>query len=379
MSNDLSIATDKNAERDFEYVVRLTCLTLLLTLSMEWRIFLPGFRHPLLTAVPLYGPLATLPPAVDWGIFLLCMILLVGLLMTPQKRLLAFGVSASLIFLSLQDITRFQPWFHMYCFVTLVAAFCQQPRYGLDALRIMICGVYFWAGFHKLNLTFFNNIMPWFLAPIYHPSLDWLFKLMTWMAPVFEASIGILLLFRPWRFLATIMAFTMMVIVFICLGPYGHHWGKVIPLWNIWLFLMELRLFLSPIQQESGSLSLFPFKLQTLGKMSVAMFIIAPALAIFIPGYARLGFKVFSGNTPTATIILAPNETLAEQPHLFKGLLKRNRRLSFKMPVYHSTYAYQARAKAISPYLDYPSQTKLRVYSPPPFYSTHKEYTDMPL
>lgn len=378
MSQDLSQAVDKNLERDFAYVMRLTCLTILITLIMEWRSFLPGFRHPLLTPVPLFEPLARLPATIDWGIFFLCIMLLVWLFITPQKRFPAFGISACIIFWGVQDIVRFQPWFHMYCFVTLVAAFCKHPENRLNALRIMICGVYFWAGFHKLNMTFFTKIMPWFLAPIYISSLDWLFKITGFITPFFEAAIGIMLFFRKWRRVATAMAFTMLMVVLICLGPYGHSWGTVIPLWNIWLFLMELRLFLMPAYNENTPL--LRFKLQHVSIIiSVVMFVVAPVLAIYVPGYARLGFKIFAGNTLFAEILIAPEETLTRRSKLFKGMVKENDRISFKIPIYHSEYAFRMRAKAIYPYLDYPSQARLRIYSPPPFYSTHREHTDVAL
>lgn len=378
MSQALSQAVDKdkNLERDFSYVMRLTCLTILITLSMEWRSFLPGFQHLLLTPVPLYEPLARLPASIDWGIFFLGVILLVWLCITPQKRFPAFGISACIIFWAAQDIVRFQPWFHMYCFVTLVAAFCKRRENGLNALRIMICGVYFWAGFHKLNMTFFTKIMPWFLTPIYIPSFDWLFKIAGFITPIFEASIGILLLFHKWRRVATAMAFIMLMVVLICLGPFGHNWGKVIPLWNIWLFLMELRLFLIPAYRENKPL--FSFKLQQTSMIiSAIMFVAAPALAIFVPGYARLGFKIFAGNTPTAEILIAPEETAIRRSKLFKGMVKKKDRLTFKIPIYHSAYAYRMRAKAVYPYLEYPSKATLRIYSPPPFYSTQREYKDV--
>lgn len=378
MTPDLSQAVDKNLGRDFAYVMRLTCLTILITLGMEWRSFLPGFHHPLLTPVPLYEPLARLPSSIDWGIFFLCIMLLVWLFITPQKRFPAFGISACIIFWGVQDIVRFQPWFHMYCFVTLVAAFCKRPENGLNALRIMICGVYFWAGFHKLNMTFFTKIMPWFLTPIYIPSFDWLFKIAGFITPIFEASIGILLLFPKWRRVATAMAFIMLLVVLICLGPYGHNWGEVIPLWNIWLFLMELRLFLIPAYRENTPQLRFKLRQASI-IISVIMFVAAPALAIVVPGYARLGFKIFAGNTLTAEILIAPEETLTGQSKLFKGMLKQDDRISFKIPIYHSEYAYRMRAKAIYPYLDYPSEATLRIYSPPPFYSTQREYKDLAL
>jgi len=365
------------AEWDYKYVIRLTCLVILITLFMEWNNFLPGFRHPLLTLVPLYEPLARLPASVDKTIFALCITLLVWLFIAPLKRLPAFGVTAIIIFWGIQDIVRFQPWFHMFCFVTLVASFCKYPQSGLNALRIMVCGVYFWAGFHKLNMTFFTNVMPWFVAPIYHPEFDLLFKVAAFITPFFEAAIGILLLFKRWRFVATLMAFTMLIMVFVCLGPFGRNWGTVIPLWNIWLFLMELQLFLRPT--FTANASIFDFKFGKMSVVSLLMFVIAPTFAIFFPAYGRLGFKIFSGNTITAQIILAPDESLAQNRFLFRRMVNKKNQLAFMIPIYHTEYAYRMRGKAIYPYLDYPSDAKLRIYSPPPFYSLQKEYKDVAL
>lgn len=367
----------QHAERDYKHVIRLTCLALLITLWMEWRNFLPGFRHPLLTLVPLYEPLAQLPSSVDITIFALCIVLLVWLFVTPLQRFLALAISAIIIFWGIQDIVRFQPWFHMYCFVTLVAAFCKNPQIGLNALRIMVCGVYFWAGFHKLNMTFITNVMPWFLAPFYRPEFDGLFKLAAFITPFFEAAIGILLLFKRWRFVATLMAFTMLIMVFVSLGPFGHNWGTVIPLWNIWLFLMVLQLFLSPTLSKSAAL--FDYKFEKMSVISIMMFVIAPTIAIFIPEYGRLGFKIFSGNTITAQIILAPEESLSQRRSLFRGMMKKDNQLAFKIPIYHTEYAYRMRGRAIYPYLDYPSEAKLRIFYPPPFYSRQGEYKDVAL
>lgn len=365
------------AEWDYKFVIRMTCLAIVIILFMEWRNFIPGFRHPLLTLVPLYEPLARLPSFIDTTIFVLSLILLGWLFTAPLKRLPAFGISVIIIFWGIQDIVRFQPWFHMFCFVTLVAAFCKTPQSGLNALRIMVCGVYFWAGFHKLNMTFFTNVMPWFLAPIYFPEFDGLFKVAAFITPFFEAAIGILLLFKRWRFVATVMAFTMLIMVFVCLGPFGRNWGTVIPLWNVWLFLMVLQLFLSPTLRENKAL--VDYKFDKMSVMSALMFVIAPTLAIFIPEYGRLGFKIFSGNTLTAQIILAPDESISQRQPLFRGMVKKNNQLAFRVPIYHTEYAYRIRGRAIYPYLDYPSDAKLRIYFPSPFYSMQKEFKDVAL
>ena len=93
---------DDQSERDYAYVIRLTCLTILLTLWMEWQNFLPESRHPFLALVPLYEPLAHLPSVIDKGIFLVSFIFVVALLITPTNRLAAGGISVCIIFWGMQ-------------------------------------------------------------------------------------------------------------------------------------------------------------------------------------------------------------------------------------------------------------------------------------
>ncbi len=134
--------------------------------------------------------------------------------------------------------------------------------------------------------------------------------------PFFESLIGILLLFPKSKGNCNGMAFAMLVTVLYCLGPFGHNWEKDVWPWNIWLFLMELRLFM--VAAGNRGFSLRVSEMKGLPALSVVLFCLAPVTAMFIPWYAYLGFKLYSGNVVTAQVILAPDETLAKAPPFLK-------------------------------------------------------------
>lgn len=157
-----------------------------------------------------------------------------------------------MLFCIMMDMLLAQPYIYMYCFTLFVVATgSRHQKSALNALRIMVSGVYFWAGFHKLNATFYASVFPWFFSPVYTFShadsfggLDIVMGIIMLGVPLFESMIGVLLLFPKYRKIATAMAFTMLVTVLICLGPFGHNWGIGVWPWNIFLFLLEVRLFL---------------------------------------------------------------------------------------------------------------------------------------
>jgi len=278
----------------------------------------------------------------------------------------------------------------MYYYAIFIAAWCgKQKAVGLNALKVMIGGVYFWAGFHKLNATFYLSVFPWFIEPLHvfphsltgQPSLlDTLFAFALLITPFFELSIGILLFFPKRRCLATGMAFVMLMVVLFCLGPLGHNWGMAVWPWNIYLFLMEYTLFFSPVQGAAKVQRGLPVLL------SIALFVVAPVLAMVTPWYALTGFKLYSGNAVTAEIVLPERETLAKAPAYVRMLVSPKHRLDLAEwtvreigDFYPVPYVVKMGVRGLCPYLDYPADAKLIISFPPPFYSVERSEQELPV
>ena len=376
---------DSGSVRDRANIVRVTCLAFLLTLALSWRAYIPSLR--IFALSPVIDILGSTPVWVDWIILILNMGCLGWLVTKPLHRAPAFGVLVCTVFWVLQDLLRFQPYTYMYFFTIVLAVFFTSR--SIDALKIMVASVYFWGGFHKINATFFLKTFPGFIEPFYtfpkEPSLlAALIALVIFLVPVFEAAIGLLLLFCPrQRRLATRMAFIMLVVVLTCLGLEGDTWNIIVWPWNIYLFLLAVMLFYKPAAADDTA----RFRFDTPTLATIALFSLTPAFALFGWGHSYPAFKLYSGNTKRAEVIFAQDENIARLPGNLGQLVGRARTLSlvdwtaheFELVVYPESYVFRRGAEGLCPYLSDRPHTTLRMYDPPSFYRIDTTYQDFPL
>lgn len=366
-------------------IVRVTSIAFLFSLILSWRAYIPSLR--IFELSPVIEFLGSTPVWADWILLILNIGCLGWLLLKPLQRAPAVAVLACTVFWVLQDLLRFQPYTYMYVFTILLAVFFESQ--GLNALKIMVGSVYVWAGLHKINATFFLDLFPGLLAPFYkfpkEPSLfAALVALVIFSVPLFEAAIGLLLVFVPRRRrLTLLMAFLMCAVVLICLGLDGYSWNMIVWPWNLYLLLLVLILLYEPA--AAGEKVQFRFDTATLA--TIALFSIAPALTLFGWGHSYPSFKLYSGNTKGAEVIFSQNEDLASLPNNLGQLVGRAQRLplvdwtahEFALVVYPETYVFRRGAKGLCPYLRDARQATLRIYDQPVFYRIDRTYQDFPL
>ena len=371
--------------RDRANIVRVTSMAFLITLVLSWRAYIPSLR--IFALSPVTDILGSTPIWVDWIILILNIGCLGWLVLKPLQRAPAVGVLACTVFWVLQDLLRFQPYTYMYFCTILLAVFFKSS--SMDALKIMVASVYFWAGVHKINATFLFTLFPGFIEPFYtfpkEPSLfAALIALVIFTVPVFEATIGLLLLFFPrQRRLATVMAFIMLVVVLTGLGLDDYKWNLIVWPWNIYLFLLVLMLLYKPASADSRA----RFRLDTPTLATIALFSIAPAFALFGWGHSYPSFKLYSGNTKRAVVIFGQDENIPLLPDNLGHLVGRAYRLplvdwtahEFELVVYPESYVFRRGAEGLCPYLSDRQNAKLRIYDPPFFYSIDTTYQDFPL
>ena len=371
--------------RDRANIVRVTSMALLLSLLLSWRAYIPNLRiFEMSSVIELLG---AIPVWADWALLILNIGCVVWLLIKPLQPLPAFGLFACTVFWVLQDLLRFQPYTYMYVFTILLAVFF--VSHALNALKIMVASVYMWAGVHKLNATFFLDLFPGLIEPFYtfpkEPSLlAALIALAIFTVPLFEAGIGLLLLFFPRQRRPTIlMAFIMLVVVLVCLGFDGNTWNLIIWPWNIYLFLLVFIL----LSKSAAIDKKVQFGFDTARLATIALFSIVPALALFGWGHSYPSFKLYSGNTKRAEVMFSENETLTGLPINLRQLVGRARTLplvdwtahEFELVVYPETYVFRRGAKGLCPYLSDGQQAILRIYDQPPFNRIDQTYQDFPL
>lgn len=371
--------------RDRANIVRVTSMALLLSLLLSWRAYIPNLRiFEMSSVIELLG---AIPVWADWALLILNIGCVGWLLIKPLQPLPAFGLFACTVFWVLQDLLRFQPYTYMYVFTILLAVFF--ASHALNALKIMVASVYLWAGVHKLNATFFLDLFPGLIKPFYtfpkEPSLlAALIALAIFTVPLFEAGIGLLLLFFPRQRRPTIlMAFIMLVVVLVCLGFDGNTWNLIVWPWNIYLFLLVFIL----LSKSAAIDKKVQFGFDTARLATIALFSIAPALALFGWGHSYPSFKLYSGNTKRAEVMFSENETLTGLPNNLRQLVGRARTLplvdwtahEFELVVYPETYVFRRGAKGLCPYLSDGQRAILRIYDQPPFNRIDQTYQDFPL
>lgn len=194
----------------------------------------------------------TLSPLLHNVLFVVTIIGLVISLIITQYRRLTLGISLiSLTVLIFTDITRLQPWVLHYSAVLALFSFLIPKRYFsipyvLDAARLIVGGIYFWAGVQKLNARFFSEIFPAVTETLSAPFGETGLKiaiLTGLFVPFVEALFALGFFTKKFRHLAILGSTTMIIIVLASLGPWGKNWNSSVWPWNFGIYGMVLVLF----------------------------------------------------------------------------------------------------------------------------------------
>lgn len=268
---------------------------------------------------PVLPGLPALPRAVGilGLIALLALAFIAAAAKRPRRYWIALVVTGGL--LVLLDQNRLQPWFYYYLFTSIALAWAfGHPRrnasIALDGIRVMLIGIYAWAGIQKLNASFVNEVFPW----VIEPALSWAgalgiggaWKGLASGAALTETSIGVGLLFPRTRKAAVIAAAGMHGFLLVMLGPLGHDWNSVVWPWNIAMVALVATAFWG----VDGPL--FPRLARPRAAVqwvAAALFIAAPALSFVGVWDAYLSAKLYSGNTESAYLLI-PSHPVSDLP-----------------------------------------------------------------
>lgn len=389
MSKAKTVISSYQADRDksdLKLLVRLASVAFLASLLLCWRFYIHDVRVFGLT--PVLPFLTEVPPWFEWALLSLNVTLLAWLIARPLDQLPIYGVLFCSAFWILQDIARFQPYIYMYCFTVFMALFSSRTDQALTALKIMVCGVYFWAGFHKLNASYYFSVAPWFFQPFYDLSnhsnfMNIVILALSFSIPIFEFMIGVFFVFPETRRLASFFSLMMCIVILGCLGPIGRDWNVIVWVWTTYLFVTAFILFFPP-PRDAESLK---FVLKPILFIPVILFVIAPAFALFGLWHSFPSFKLYSGNVVTAAVQLVKKEDPSLLPDGLGKLVNQERvlqiaewtLLELNIIPYPETFVYRTGARGLCRYLTYPSEAILRIYMPPPFYSLKGEVAEEPL
>ena len=218
----------------------------------------------------------------------------------------------------LLDQGRWTPFYLQYAlFLVVIAAELSKKQvqaiYALNALRLGVILIYFWAGVHKLNFNYIGKIFPWFISPITQRfssvAPDWWLYLGI-VSPCIETVLALLLIPRTSRFLAVIALIGMHILIMWCLGPLGHNYGIIVWPWNVVMCCLVWTLF----RDKSFQIRLSPRRPSQL--LMIVVIGLLPALNLLNLWDSNLSMHMYSGNTANLTITVAKEETSQWPPDL---------------------------------------------------------------
>lgn len=293
-------------ENRLKYLFYVGSVGLLFSLLMSASAWSTGRTFPFSPVIPNF----VLPTLIQTGLFTSVIIGLTVSLFYPNHKKTALTVSLlSLLLLVLTDITRLQPWILHYSAVLVMLSFLIPKKHFstthvLDAARLVVGGIYFYAGIQKLNLRFFTEIFPWVTQNIWEPFGENGIKialLIGLFIPFIEALFAIGFFTKRFRNLSIVGSTSMIILVLASLGPWAQNWNSSVWPWNFGIYGMVLILFLG------ADFSLLEFikrqKKNLLVWLAVSIFWIMP-LGNFIGITDHyLSWSLYSGRVPEASLI----------------------------------------------------------------------------
>ena len=220
----------------------------------------------------------------------------------------ALAALAVLIFF---DQTRLQPWIYQYFLLLVVLALgVRRAENGLAArrtlglLQLVCAGLYFWSGVQKLNFTFFEETLPFLLAPVQNafPNVRLPIFLLGFAVAIAEILIGCGLLVRKTRSTAVAAALVTHAVILGLL--FANDYNRVVWIWNAALMVLVVVLFGRSgisIKQTFARRHSGDWK-TTAAKSVAAAAILLPALSFVGWWDAYLSGALYSGNTKAAAL-----------------------------------------------------------------------------
>lgn len=200
-------------------------------------------------ALPAIEGIPMLPQvvAVALSCLLVLSVLVVAIAPTPGR--LAFAPPAVAAVLIVFDMNRFQPWLYEYMlmFVALGLVDWRGPvsarsRAAWAACGFIVLAFYFWSGVQKANMTFATEVFPWLIGPFGEGAAQAL-KSVWFVAPLVEASMGLLLISPKTRTWGLGLVALMHAFNLFTLGPLGLNYNSIVWPWNFWMIVIAFILF----------------------------------------------------------------------------------------------------------------------------------------
>lgn len=241
---------------------------------------------------------------LDFGImghyisFGLLIISLLFVTLFSNKRWSIGLVLGLLMFFFLQDELRLQAWSYQYFLMFGVLFLPSKLAEKIALLQVIMICTYWWSGIQKINIHFITTVYPWLCETFEVTAFLAKYTSMGYVVAVFEALLGVGLLFSATQKFTAHTAIIFHLIILLILSPLGHNWNTVVIPWNVAMIGFLWVLF---IKNESS----IHFKSLLKQPSFIALFVligILPSLNFFYLWREQLSFTMYSGVT-TETVL----------------------------------------------------------------------------
>lgn len=335
----------KFIDKRYHIISLIILLAIGCQMVMSKALWLHTFRtFPL---IPFYDPFHfELPSIINILLSALFCISFLGLIFLKRRRkLMMTGILVISVLWVLEDVTRFQVWFYQFMAMLACIYFIEKPR---SALIVILAGIYFWSGLHKLNVYFVEDTFPWLMTAFDFAAPFGKIKTLAWLTGIFELSLGLGLLFQSSRKITGLAIIGFHLIILAILGPLGHDWNPIVWPWN-----MAMIGFAIVLCWDQKVFSIFEPK--GYGSYIIyALFGFLPILNYFEAWPEQQSFKMYTGISPELLIYFDKDDVgcLPEWTHkdvfgekLMMYSLDDYAFEELKVPVYTSFYHFKLAGK----------------------------------
>ncbi|MEM9821957.1 MAG: MauE/DoxX family redox-associated membrane protein [Bacteroidota bacterium] len=366
---------------------RTIAVCLFLQFLLSWELWTATTRDfpfvPLISFFPSDALSFLVLPA-----FLVASIGLMLLIFQPHRSMGLWCLLLPLGWLLLHDSTRLQVWLYHQVGL-LILLFVGKERTCFWP-RLAITMLYFWSGFHKLNVYFIEDTFPWFMEQAGPFSFLGAHSWAAILVAVFEMSIGAALVWKRTRPWAAVLGIGFHFIILYLLSPLGHHWNEVVWPWNLAMIILLYLLFLRD-QEEKTLLNPLPeLKANSFYFFSLLLLLL-PGLNAFRLWDEQLSFKMYAGTNPEGVFYfderdqscfeaapIAHRSPSLSGPIMLRFIFDDFAFQELKVPPYASERSLKQIAQYFCQCLQYPQHGGVEILWVDPWNKDQTEFKDYP-
>ncbi|WP_153043467.1 MauE/DoxX family redox-associated membrane protein [Psychroflexus sp. S27] len=296
-----------------KFLLAINNLSLIISILMSLKLWTTRRDFPV---IPVFESLLSFEVFNGYLLVSLLLGCLITLISYP-KPILALLTLSLIVLLLMQDQMRWQIWVYLHSLVIVPFLYAKLKKQNLTIyVAIILIGVYFWGGVHKLNPHFFDLIFHPMMIDLLNINLS-RYQFVAYLIPIVEILIAICFLFKSTRKLSFYSAIITHFVIILWLSPLYRNSNWIIFPMNIAMIYFCYFCF------YKGNINFFKF---TNKSKSGYLLPVLALLVITLPLLNKIekwpyyfSFHLYSGQGKSLYIIKDEAEFLEESDDFIKS------------------------------------------------------------